>query len=81
MPIPYHQDPIYTSKNRTIANAAWEATVYLDHGVVALPDEYTQARGLMVSQRFPFDDSKGLYLINSHHNLHFRVSTRRNEIS
>ncbi|TVY82084.1 Phenylalanine aminomutase (L-beta-phenylalanine forming) [Lachnellula suecica] len=69
VPISFHQDPIFTSKDRTIANAAWE-TVNLDHGVVAMPDEYTQSRGIMKAQRFPWDASKVIYLLNSHHNLH-----------
>ena len=34
------------------------------------------ASGLPVAQRFPWDQSKGVYLLNGHHNLHCIVSKR-----
>ena len=42
-------------------------------GAVALPDDFVQEKGLPVSQRFVWDDSKGLYLLNGYHSLHCLV--------
>lgn len=72
IPVPYHQDDIFTSKNRTIANAAWES-VKIDNGVVALSDEYTESRGLKRAQRYPWDETKGIYLLSGYHNYHCLV--------
>lgn len=42
--------------------------------MVALSDDFVERARLPRSQRFPWDDSKGLYLINGYHNLHCIVS-------
>lgn len=73
VPSSFYQDDIYTSHNRTIANAAWEE-VRIDLGLVALSDAFVEEHALMPSQRFPWDASKGIYLINAYHNLHCLVS-------
>ncbi|KAF1961851.1 hypothetical protein CC80DRAFT_401051 [Byssothecium circinans] len=46
-----------------------EKTNY-DLGQVALSDVYAKSTGLPRAQRFPWDATKGVYLINAHHVLH-----------
>ena len=46
----------------------------VDAGVVALSDEYSESMGLHSSQRFPWDDKKGIYHLNAYHGLHCLVS-------
>ena len=73
VPRQFQQDPIYTSHNRAIANEVWEE-VTLDLGIVALSDSFAEEHDLMPAQRFPWDASKGIYLINVWHQLHCLVS-------
>ncbi|CCD52292.1 hypothetical protein BofuT4_P080870.1 [Botrytis cinerea T4] len=61
-------DP-YTDVNDTLRDQLW-LDINVDDGMVALPDEYVEKMGLPVSQRFPWDESKGIYLLQAHHNLH-----------
>jgi hypothetical protein len=42
--------------------------------MVALPYDMVDEHDLPVSQPFPWDDSKGIYLLHGHHNLHCVVS-------
>ena len=44
-----------------------------DLGLVALDDEYVAAKGLPLAQRYPWDTSKGMYLLQGYHNLHCLV--------
>ncbi|KAF3388054.1 hypothetical protein DPV78_012031 [Talaromyces pinophilus] len=55
--------------NETEQDALWAATKY-DRGNIALSDTYAHSMGLPRAQRFPWDDEKGVYLINAYHNLH-----------
>ena len=55
--------------NDTEQNELWEKTNY-DAGNIALDDDYARGMGLPRAQRFPWDYSKGIYLINGYHNLH-----------
>lgn len=64
---------IYTDHNETLRNAAWDA-INIDDGMIALPDDLVAENRLPVAQRFPWDDTKGIYLVNGHHNLHCVVS-------
>ena len=73
VPSSFYQDDVYTSHNRTIANAAWDG-VKIDLGLVALSDAFVEEHALLPSQRFPWDASKGIYVINAYHNLHCLVS-------
>lgn len=65
-------DP-YTDTNDTLRDQLW-LDINVDDGMIALPDDYVKEKGLPVSQRFPWDDSKGIYLLQGHHNLHCAVS-------
>ena len=55
--------------NETQQDELWENTNY-DAGNIALDDVYAKEMGLPRAQRFPWDSSKGIYLINAYHNLH-----------
>ena len=63
----------YYSHNRTQSDALWEA-INFDSGIIALTDEESAELGLPQGERFPWDENKGLYLINGYHNLHCLVS-------
>lgn len=75
MPRPW--EPLVV-ENDTDQEALWDATDY-DKGNIALSDTYARSKGLPRAQRFPWDSSKGLYLINAYHALHC-VRAVRNSI-
>ncbi|KAG9604954.1 hypothetical protein KCU77_g1031, partial [Aureobasidium melanogenum] len=61
-------DP-FTDANDTLRDQLW-LDINVDDGMIALSDDYVEEMGLPVSQRFPWDESKGIYLLQAHHNLH-----------
>ena len=64
----------YSTHNLTEVRKIWEE-ISIDDGMVALPDVFSSKKELPEAQRFPWDDSKGLYFLNGYHNLHCLVST------
>ncbi|KAI0006528.1 hypothetical protein F4779DRAFT_632940 [Xylariaceae sp. FL0662B] len=61
----------FDSPNRTIQDAAWgHVDVEPWNGFVALDENYAIAQGLPHSQRWPWDLSKGVYIMTSSHELH-----------
>ena len=62
----------YYGENDTVADLLWE-DISIDNGTVALKDTYIDKMGLPVSQRFPWDQQKGLYLLNGFHSMHCLV--------
>ncbi|MCJ1308626.1 hypothetical protein MMC25_002279 [Agyrium rufum] len=60
-------------------NAVWEEKTDYSPGIIALDDSYAKSMGLPRSQRFPWDKSKGIYVLNAYHNLHC-VKTIRDSI-
>ncbi|MCJ1245558.1 hypothetical protein MMC30_002762 [Trapelia coarctata] len=76
--IPFTADTVYSSSNRTIADAAWNsADLDTDTGLIALEYAWASSRGLPKSQRFPWDESKGLYVLNGFYNMHCLHLLRR----
>ncbi|CAG8958212.1 hypothetical protein HYFRA_00000565 [Hymenoscyphus fraxineus] len=69
---------MFNVANETEQEKLWDETNY-DKGNIALDDDYAKAMGLPRAQRFPWDQSKGIYLINAYHNLHC-VKTLRTAI-
>lgn len=67
----------FNNADRTAEDAAW-ASELIDPTtlVVALDDSFTKSRGVLHSMRWPWDSSKGVYTLNSAHELHCLVSTR-----
>lgn len=71
---PFSIDTLYTNANRTISDAAWSSPdLDSEVGLVALTDEYAKSKGLLPAQRWPWDHSKGIYILNGFHNLHCLV--------
>lgn len=72
MPIQIYQFDDFVDQNVTKVSALWEA-LSGDPGVVALEDAWVAAKGLPQALRFPWDPSKGVYLLQGFHNLHCLV--------
>lgn len=70
-----HYTP-YATTNLTAAAVLWDA-IDFDSGFIALPYGYAAAKGLPRAQPFPWDNTKGIYLVNVYHSLHclVRIST------
>lgn len=62
----------YTRHQKSRSDAAWD-TIDDTIGIVAISDEEVAELGLPTSQRFPWDETKGLYHINGYHTLHCLV--------
>lgn len=68
-----HSD--FDSTNRTVQDSAWDAPELEPwNNFVALDEDYTIEMGLPHSQRWPWDHSKGAYILTSAHELHCVVS-------
>ncbi|RYO87810.1 hypothetical protein DL764_008804 [Monosporascus ibericus] len=69
LPIQIYPLTEYTGKNITVVEELWEK-LSGDPGVVALPQHYVKEKQLPHAYRFPWDDDKGVYLLQGFHNLH-----------
>ena len=63
----------YTDHNDTLRDQMW-LDMDLGAGMVALDDADTARWGLPEGQRFPWDNTKSIYLLQAHHSLHCAVS-------
>ena len=70
----YEATPYNDYTNVTLQDQLW-MDIGIDPGIVALSDEYATEKGSPLAQRFPWDESKGLYLLNGYHHLHCLVGT------
>lgn len=66
---PYVRVTQYSSNNETLQNDLWH-NININYGLVALSDEWAAQRGLRTAQRFPWDQTKGVYILHGFHNLH-----------
>ncbi|KAI4244324.1 MAG: hypothetical protein L6R40_003050 [Gallowayella cf. fulva] len=66
----------YFGEDDTVADILWDE-ISIDNGTVALDDSYAASLGLPLSQRFPWDQDKGLYLLNGYHSLHCLKTIRQ----
>ena len=71
--LPWVQKTEYGTDNITRGSKLWE-DIEFDPGIVALDQQWTRAKGLPDSQPFPWDTSKGLYVLNGYHSMHCLVS-------
>lgn len=73
-PISWTHHTPYTGaeNNQSEADVLWNK-ISVDAGAVALTESYASSKGLPEAQKFPWDDKKGLYLLNGYHNLHCLV--------
>lgn len=75
IPTPFQWHTAYNGDNQTLANQLWTALgPDIDSGFVAIPYEWSAAKKLLPAQQFPWDTTKGIYLLNGQHNLHCLVS-------
>jgi len=68
------ETPYHGHDNASLAATLWHA-INIDNGVIALSDEYVASKGLPPAQRFPWDATKGIYILHGYHNLHCLVYT------
>lgn len=74
--IPFTLDTIFSGSNRSLADEAWSSPEFLtDIGAVALSDDWVRSKDLPEAQRFPWDHSKGVYILNGFHNMHCLVGS------
>jgi hypothetical protein len=69
---PYYDKTPYGSENDTLVAELWN-DINVDDGVVALPDTMVRGLGLPPAQRFPWDPTRGIYILHGFHNLHCLV--------
>ncbi|KAM0739606.1 hypothetical protein ACQRIT_004790 [Beauveria bassiana] len=69
VPVAIQHGSEYTGDNLTEVRALWEE-LSGDPGVVALPEAYVQQTKLPHALRFPWDEDKGVYLLQGFHDLH-----------
>ncbi|KAL8830370.1 MAG: hypothetical protein Q9191_001480 [Dirinaria sp. TL-2023a] len=75
VPVAFNDDSDFASHNRSIWDEAWKS-INPDAGLVAISDDMVAKTGIPEAQRWPWDSSKGLYLLQSHHNLHCLIIIR-----
>lgn len=66
---PYVRQTQYSSDNETLQAQLWH-NINVNYGVVALSDEWAAQHDLRTAQRFPWDVTKGVYILHGFHNLH-----------
>ncbi|KAL4766805.1 hypothetical protein BDW60DRAFT_212590 [Aspergillus nidulans var. acristatus] len=59
----------YSSSNTTLADTLWHS-INIDSSVIALSNSFAASHNLRTAQRFPWDTSKGIYILHGFHNLH-----------
>lgn len=69
--IPFTRDTIYSSPNQTLQDQAWaDDWDQIDLGVVAISENDARSMDLPETQKWPWDHSKGIYILNGFHDLH-----------
>lgn len=67
--LPWRYASDFGSEDIEKAEKLWEGMIF-EHGIVALDEKFVESKGLPKAQPFPWDTSKGIYILNGHHNLH-----------
>ena len=68
----YEKTPYNDADHESLADELW-GSINIDAGIVALSDDYAKEKNLPIAQRFPWDKTKGIYLLNGYHHLHCLV--------
>ncbi|OTB02919.1 hypothetical protein M426DRAFT_322163 [Hypoxylon sp. CI-4A] len=68
-PLSLHSESPFNQHNESLRDAAWD-TINIDAGMIAVPQSFVEEKGLPDSQRFVWDRSKSVYLLNGYHSLH-----------
>ena len=74
--VPFGIETPYNGENRTLSDELWNS-LDVNVGMVALERGTT----LQPAQRFPWDDSKMVYMLNGYHSLHCLVGYLLRRIS
>jgi hypothetical protein len=65
----------YDEGEESLYDPVWNSPQMSDElGVVALGPEYIKAMNLPRAMRYPWDESKHVYVLSFHHNIHCLVS-------
>ena len=65
----------FDSANRTIEDLAWESPALIPAmGTLALDESWAISKGLPPAQSWPWDEDKGIYILESFHIVHCLVS-------
>ncbi|KAH8590155.1 hypothetical protein B0O99DRAFT_691808 [Bisporella sp. PMI_857] len=70
-----HEDPLYISLDKEVANAAWDN--YTINGYVALPTSWAIDRGWKTGLQMPGDPSKSMFVIDAFHQIHCLMLIRK----
>ena len=54
---------------------AWDAIIPA-HGIVALDHQWAASHNLIPARSLPGDDSKGVYILDSYHQIHCLVASK-----
>lgn len=76
----YWQSTEYTDPNRSISDLVWEA-IDTSPNTISLDKDYTKKHNLGDSIPFPWDQSKGLYIVKAFHHIHCLVCHKHITIS
>ncbi|KAB8211963.1 hypothetical protein BDV34DRAFT_219177 [Aspergillus parasiticus] len=60
----------YSSTNESKVSNLWHNEIPWESGIIAIDKQEASALGLPESQSFPWDLTKGIYILNAHHILH-----------
>lgn len=71
--VQFHWNTAYSSSDETEAEELW-AAINTAHGYIAVEHEWAAQNHWLPSMPVPGDERKGLYLLESYHQLHCLVS-------
>ena len=69
MSVPFVPETAFSHAKSTQNDEIWDS-IDFDTSLVALPNKWVESKQLPVSARFPWDNSKSIYLFNAYHDLH-----------
>ena len=72
--LPWYGETPYNSGNLTEMDKSW-GELLMDDGLVALSKEWAMEQGIPPTTSFPWDNSKGIYLLNGFHGVHCLASS------
>ncbi|KAL8721381.1 MAG: hypothetical protein Q9225_001928 [Loekoesia sp. 1 TL-2023] len=70
---PYYEETPYGANTNDSYEAVLWHSIDIDSGVIALSDDYVALHNLIPAERFPWDATKGIYIVHGYHNLHCLV--------
>ncbi|KAE8360409.1 hypothetical protein BDV27DRAFT_167867 [Aspergillus caelatus] len=60
----------YSGPNESEVSGLWHNEIPWESGIIAIDKQQANMLGLPESQSFPWDVTKGIYILNAHHILH-----------